>query len=892
MRASALFAVLLAGLPIASAADPTPADFFESKVRPVLVSRCFSCHTDTQQGGLRVDSREALLSGGKRGPALVAGKPAESLLIQAVSQRHATLRMPPGPPLEPQEITNLEQWVRDGAVWPETPREFFLSSVRPLIENNCLGCHSENPRAGLRLDTREGITKGGRSGPPVIPGDPQHSLLMQAVRQEHATIKMPPAGRLPDAAIAKLTRWIQDGAQWFDAPSSNSTYVLRPDQKAFWSFQPVKKTDPPAAADPNWNRNPVDRFIYAKLRENSLTPGKRADKLTLIRRATFDLTGLPPTRDEMNAFVADPSPNAYEKLVDRLLASPRYGERWGRHWLDLVRYADTAGDAADFPIPEMYKYRNYVIDAFNKDKPYNQFLKEQIAGDLLPAANDDQRWEQIVATGYLTVTRRVGVSPTADRHVTIEDTIDNFGKSLLGLSVGCARCHDHKFDPIPTADYYALYGIFDSSNYPASGEEHNPYRNGMVYRVGAEKAAEILKPFEDALAPWKKLERAKFNEYQEFQDKKILTPGRSREIVWKELSEVRAQLRPVAESFPPLEAAWAIGEGTPHDVKIQRGGEPKNLGEEVRRGFPLILGGQKVPETETGSGRRQLAEWLADAKNPLTTRVIVNRIWHYHFGRGIVATTSDFGVRGSAPTHPELLDFLAARFQEDGWSFRKMHKFLMMSEAYQLSSLDVAANSATDPSNNFFWRQNRTRLDAEEISDSIRLLSGTLDFSRGERHPFPNERTYFFRQHEPFTAEYPNPRRSVYAMQQRIVKNPYLDLFDGSDGNLPMPERKSTTTSLQALYLMNSEFISEQSEAITKRLLAAAATDPARLQWAYSTIFGRPPAQTEIAEGTKFLSKLAGEYKTTGCAGAACSQQAWTSFIHSMLASNAFLFVD
>ncbi|MES1260982.1 MAG: PSD1 and planctomycete cytochrome C domain-containing protein [Acidobacteriota bacterium] len=884
--------LLLAAASMAFAAEPgtspeAAGEFFEAKIRPLFASRCSSCHGDKETSGLRLDSRAAILKGGKSGPAIVPGKPDESLLIQAVAHRHPRLRMPPNGQLEPREVADLEQWVKEGAVWPESPREFFLSKVKPVFDASCMACHGAAAQAGLRLDSRESLLKGGKSGPAVIPGDPARSLLMQAVRQDHDTLKMPPAGRIPDEAIANLGKWVKDGAVWPEGkPGDLPVYVLRPDQKAFWSFQPLRKPPVPEADRPEWNRNPVDRFIYAKLKEKGLTPGRKADKATLLRRATFDLTGLPATREEVAAFMADQSPNAFETRLDKMLASQQYGERWGRHWLDVARYADTAGDAADFPVPEMYKYRNYVIDSFRHDKPYNQFLREQIAGDLLPYKDDDQRWEQIVATGYITVSRRVGVSPTGDRHVTLEDTIGNFGQTMLGLSIGCARCHDHKFDPIPTADYYALYGIFDSTTYPFSGEEHNPYRGNFVYRVGAAKAAEILKPFDEVFAPWKKLERQKFAEYQEFQDKKILTPGRSREVVWKELTEVRENLKPFAEAYPPLETAWAASEGKPHDVKIQIYGEPKNTGALVRRGFPLILGGMKVPESETGSGRKELAEWLTDPANPLPARVMVNRIWHYHFGKGIVATTSDFGVRGAAPTHPELLDYLASRFLEDGWSVRKMHKLILLSETYQLASAEVPANSAVDPQNSYLWRQNRQRLDAEEISDSIRLLSGTLDLSMGGRQPFPNDRTYFYRQHEPFTGNFDNPRRAVYGMQQRIQKNPYLDLFDGPDGNLPMSERRSTTTSLQALYLMNSEFLAKQSGLIADKLMAAAAATPQRIEWAYETIFGRAPQPAELQQGGQFLATLGKEY------GEADGRKAWASYIHAMLSSNPFLFVD
>jgi cytochrome c553 len=501
-----------------------------------------------------VDSRAALLKGGKSGPAIVPGAPAQSLLIQVVAHTHARLKMPPTGKLDPQDVANLDQWVKEGAIFPESRQEFFLSKVAPVLRADCAGCHGDSAQGGLRVDSLEALLKGGRSGPAIVPGDPDRSLLIQAVHQS-GSLKMPPAGKISGEAIANLSQWIKDGAAWVENAKAGdaSVYVLRPDQKAFWSFQPVRKQAAPAADRPDWNRNPIDQFIYAKLKEKGLKPGRKADRATLLRRATFDLTGLPPAREDIAAFVNDPSPGAFEKRVDRMLTTQQYGERWGRHWLDLVRYADTAGDAADFPIPEMYKYRNYVIQAFVKDKPYDQFLREQIAGDFLPASSEEQRWEQTVATGYITVSRRVGVSPKADRHVTLEDTIGNLGQTMLGLSVGCARCHDHKFDPIPTADYYALYGILDSTTYPFSGEEHNPYRGDFVYRVGKEKAADILKPFDDAFAPWQKREREKFNEYQSFQDKKILTPGRSREVVWKELTQIRQDLVPFAEAYPALE---------------------------------------------------------------------------------------------------------------------------------------------------------------------------------------------------------------------------------------------------------------------------------------------------------------------------------------------------
>ena len=878
---------LVACLAISSSgAELDKADFFETKIRPLLATRCFACHGQTATAGLGLSVRDSAMRGGRSGPAIVPGKPEESLLLRAVAHTHSTLKMPPNGKLDPQKIADLEQWIRDGAVWPDSPREFFLSKIKPVLDEKCTGCHGPNPQGGLRLDTKAGFAKGGKSGSKGLP-----ELLIQAIRYEHASLKMPPAGKLPAATIADFERWAKQGAEWADAPETLSPYFIRPEQKAFWSFQPVRVTDPPAVAVADWNRNPIDRFVYSALERKSMRPGARAGKLALIRRVTFDLTGLPPSPAEIEAFVGDVAPDAYAQLVDRLLASPHYGERWGRHWLDLARYADTAGDASDFPVPEAYKYRNWVIDAFNRDMPYDRFVRDQIAGDLLPASNDDERWRQTLATGYLAISRRIGVSPHQERHVTIEDTIDNTTRTFLGLSVGCARCHDHKFDPIPTSDYYALYGIFDSSTYPFAGSEHRPQRADFVYRVGAAKAREILRPFEEELVPWNKRERQKFEEYQEFQNRKITTPGRSRQVVWNELLALREERRAVAEKFPKLETAYAIGEGDPHDVPIQKMGEPQSPGPVAPRGFLQILGGQKLSGNE-GSGRRQLADWIASAENPLTPRVMVNRIWHYHFGEGLVSTTNDFGVRGAAPTNPALLDYLAGHFVSGGWSVKAMHRLILLSETYRLSSEGMAANIAADPRNQLHWRQNRRRLDAESISDSVRLLSGSLDLTRGEQHPFPNERTYFYRQHEPFSEFYPNRKRTLYGLQQRFQKNGYLDLFDGPDGNLPLSERKSTTTSLQALWLMNSKFLHEESDAIAERLRSSAPAAKARVDWAFRNIFGHPATSADLQQSDEFLARLARDHRTSGCEGALCDQRVWASYIRAMFSSNSFLFVD
>ena len=872
------FALAALSLPLFAA--ETPGDFFESKVRPVL-ARCYGCHAENAVAGLRVDSREGLLRGGKSGPAIVVGAPDESAVVQAVKGIGGRMAMPPaGNRLEAHEIEALSRWIAMGAPWPLSPREFFAGRIQPVLAQKCLGCHAETPQGGLRLDTREALLKGGKSGPAIVPGNAAESLLIRAVSYDHA-LKMPPTGALPVETVADFKQWIDDGAVWpGGAAAAVSEYVISDEHRAHWAFQPLADAPAPPAADEDDGANAVDRFLSAKLREKSLAPSPPAGKRALIRRLTYDLTGLPPSPREVEAFAADASPDAYEKLVERLLASPAYGERWGRHWLDIARYADTAGDAGDFPVPEAYKYRNYVIDSFNRDKPYDEFIREQIAGDLLPYETEEERWEQTIATGYIAISRRIGVSPHRLRHITIEDTIDNLGKTFLGLSIQCARCHDHKFDPIPTADYYALYGIFDSSIYPHAGAEHLPYRSDFVYRTGAEKAREALRDYEKKLIVWNDREREKFREYQSFQNMLITTPGRNRAVVWRELEAIRAERAVFARTEPPLETAYAVRDGGPKDAAIQVYGDPKSKGPLVRRGFLQILGGKKLPEGYAGSGRLLLADAVADPENPLTARVMVNRIWHHHFGAGLVKTTSDFGMRGSPSTHPALLDYLARYFIDGGWSVKRMHRLIVHSRAYRRASLDNAENHAIDPQNNLLWRANRRRLDAEQIRDSLLAFSGDLDRSMGGRHPFPHRRTYFYRQHEPFTEEYATNLRSVYMMQQRIQKNPYLDLFDGPDGNLPLSERKATTTTLQALFLMNSKFLHEQSQTIAERWTARAAGPRAFIDRAYRTIFGRAPTPAETLRGESFL------------AAAGPASRARPSYLRAMLSSNEFLFTD
>ncbi|HUX87633.1 MAG TPA: DUF1549 and DUF1553 domain-containing protein, partial [Chloroflexota bacterium] len=520
-------------------------------------------------------------------------------------------------------------------------------------------------------------------------------------------------------------------------------------RQTYWAFQPVIAGPPPTVKDMAWALNALDRFVLARLEDRGLSPVSIADKRTLIRRATYDLIGLPPAPEAIDGFLADESPDAFVRVVESLLASPHYGERWGRHWLDLVRYADTAGDNSDYPVPQLYKYRNWVIRAFNDDKPYDLFLREQIAGDLMPAADERDKCDKIIATG-----------PRYPWHLTIDDTIDNLGRTVLGLTINCARCHDHKFDPLTNDDYYALYGFFQSTRYPWPGIEDDKVPRDLVPLVSAEAAAmaqserqrqrsaldaRIKQLEDDSAAAAKALEEAMKADGNQKRARVAEAKERVRELD-QALRGPRKERGILIKKALPIEMAYAVAEGTKKvgNARIYINGNPERAGNEAPRHFPKVLGGMELPPEIKGSGRLELARWLSDPNNPLTARVMVNRIWQFHFGRGIVATPNDFGIRGKPPTHPELLDFLAARFMADGWSIKSLHRLIMLSGTYRLSSENDAANDQADVNNDLRWRFDRRRLDAESIRDAMLTLSGGLDESMGGAHPFPDQTTWEF----------------------------------------------------------------------------------------------------------------------------------------------------
>lgn len=883
-------------------------------------------------------------------------------------------------------IVSLRSARTAGLQQPEASREgleFFEKRVRPVLAENCYGCHSDRgkkPQGELRLDMMEWLLRGGASGKPaVVPGDPEKSLLILAVRQTDAKLQMPPGDKLTPEQIKDLEQWIKMGAP---APKDKNSAVAVisydwNEAKKFWAFQPVKSFEPPKVKKESWAKSPIDRFILAKLEEKGLKPIGDADKLTLIRRATFDLTGLPPTPEEIDGFLADPSPKAFEKVVDRLLASPAYGEKWGRHWLDVVRYADTAGDNSDYPVPAGYRYRNYVIESFNQDKPYDQFIREQIAGDLLPSATEKEKFEKIIATGYLAMSRRFG-SRNESMNLTIDDTIDNLGKAFLGLSTSCARCHDHKFAPIPTKDYYALYGIFNSSRYSFPGSEIYKHPAEYVALASGEKAQtfyrqqqelndlddrhefliaekgtaarnkkakeqtakDAAQPVANTPAPdkEKKADAAKANnqsndktepqktDSQPEPAKTTLTgsplrpadynrdadnwgrAGQSKRMPEEndaELKQVNARIAELHAQMAKVDKAYAVVEGLPKNARVHRKGEIKNLGDEVPRGFLTILGGQKLPADYKGCGRDLLAGWIADAKNPLTARVMVNRIWEYHFGKGLVQTPNDFGARGKAPTHPELLDWLADRFVAEGWSIKKMHKLMMRSRVYQLASVDAtgrqgdratgriaAANAAMDVNNDYLWRFNRRRLEAEEIRDAILGVAGTLDRSIGGEHPFPAETTWRFTQHEQFFATYETKRRSIYVMQQRLKKHPFFEVFDGADQSATTDVRSQSITPVQALFLMNSSLLHEASDQFAVRVEVVSDLLPERINHAFRLAIGRTATLLEIKEATAYLQQTRQELAAAKMAEEKLNRAALASYLRVVFGSNEFLYVD
>jgi cytochrome c553 len=1040
--------------PAPSSPVPSSPEFFKTKVQPVLNARCGKCHTDAMSGGLRIDSRDALINGGDSGAAIVPGDPATSLLVQAIEQT-GDLKMPKGgPKLSDEEIADIKAWIKAGAVWPvdsaAAPEhaapslasaseaggsDFFENKVRPILANNCYSCHTDGAAADLHIDSREALLKGGKSGPAIVPGDPAKSLMIQAVEQT-GKLKMPQGGKLTAAEVQTLCDWVKMGAPW-PAASANMASAkdnITPEQRAFWSFQPIHVPEEPKVKDVHWAKTPIDKFVLAKLEAEGLKPAPEADRRTLIRRATFDLTGLPPTPEEVEAFEKDKSPNAFAKVVDRLLASPRYGERWGRHWLDVARYADDDVRGLDpkgrgyMPFAGAYVYRDWVIKAMNQDVPYDQFVRMQLAGDFLARDAHGDAWhDDIAATAYIGDGPWIWdqAEPIQGRADERAERVDAVSRGLIGLTVGCARCHNHKYDPISQKDYYSMVGLFADSRfkeYPVVSppevdayklkvkhyvelaterDEFNKFASRSLadalafqtskYMVAAwqvsgapkltvDQAADkanldpqLLDRWVDYLKSnakypylkdWKAMVAAGGSEDQakaladafqkivlkvNFADKEIekeneeiqikagsedrsryidttpdkfqtfdeFCPGcalvikslppddgalfddlfRARSpdgdipkpavLVFRGwelkrrlgpamqdyLSELDGQIADAKKAIPEYPYVNGIADvAKPEDVRLNLRGNPHTLGDPVPRKFLAVLSSPEAKPFSQGSGRLEFANALI--ASPIFTRVIVNRVWKWHFGTGIVNTPDDFGARGDAPSDPELLDYLSAEFQKDGMSLKKLQREIMLSAVYQMSDVESPEAHEKDGANRYYSHFGRQRMDAETLRDSVLFASGDLDLKdvSGPSTDFGPD----------------NKRRTVFCKVSRFRLSPYLEVFDFPNPGFSADQRFSSNVPLQRLYFMNDAFVYGQAAKLSDRVFAEP-TDEARIRQMYMLLFGRQPTEKELSLGETFVKTTP---EKAGYTVQGEPVTAWKEYARILLSSNEFEFID
>lgn len=765
--------------------------------------------------------------------------------------------------------------------------EFFEKKVRPVLVNRCYGCHSAEtkPAGGLRVDDRHGLLRGGASGPAVVPGNPADSILIQRIRHTDPTRRMPKeGGPVTDAELADLTAWIQAGVAWPKEVIPSSIGRPRPSYEKLkathWAWQPLTDPVPPPVRNTAWPSSNLDRFIAAKLEQSNLAPVGDASRLTLIRRVTFDLTGLPPTPPEIDQFLNDRRPEAYARLVDRLLQSPRFGERWGRHWLDIARYAESTGPSRNIPYPYAWRYRDYVLDAVNRDVPYDRFVQEQVAGDLLPASSPTERDRLLTATGFLALGGKDVNQRFKERFQmdNVDEQIDTVSRSVLGLTVSCARCHDHKFDPIPVTDYYALAGIFTSTDIGAglrsrmggSGLDYYDSKNLVRLSVKAPQPdPEALREAQARVAAAKK----EWDAIRGTKEGLSIGPnGRPKQQPFRFAFE-RAQ-SDLWELTTEAEQGYAIhavrDAAKPADTEVRLRGEAERLGPVVARGFLTTFAVPGAAPVDPGqSGRLQFAQWLTSPRNPLTPRVVVNRVWHHLFGQGIVTSVDNFGINGAPPSHPELLDHLASGFIRDGWSIKKLVRSIVLSRTYRLGSEATAAHREADPANVLLWRHSPRRLEAEEIRDAILAASGQLDVNPPGRSAAAKLRMVEMRDDGPEAlglheqADHAR-HRSVYLPLLRGVVPKALQPFDPVAQSLVTGQRDATTVPAQALFLLNSSFVRRQSLALAEQLLAQSSLSAAqRVGHAYRRTLGREPSPAEVNRTLAFLESFEGAYRTS-----------------------------
>lgn len=765
--------------------------------------------------------------------------------------------------------------------------EFFERKVRPLLSEHCYSCHGEEKQKGhLRLDSPEFIRAGGDGGAVVVAGAPEKSRLILAVGYEDEDLKMPPKNKLPAPMVQALTDWVRLGAPMpaSDSPApapARRDFQITDQDRTHWAFQPVRKPPIPATANsPSTAGNPIDAFIHAKRSDKSLAPNPPAARRELIRRATYDLTGLPPTIEEVETFLGDQSPAAWENLIDRLLNSPRYGEKWGRHWLDLVRFAESNSYERDGDKPHAWRFRDYVIRAFNADKPFDRFIREQLAGDELPDADN----ESLIATGYY----RLGIwdDEPADRELARYDGLDDIvattSQVFLGLTVDCARCHNHKMDPISQRDYYAMLAFFQNVNHYKNGgptDEAPLFENAEERQKFESRQREIDQRREELQSEIAAIEKTFRSSYEELEPEQDLSKREFRKLVREEGKRVLGEekfthyesLRKELETIKPAVAknvALVVTEASPEPqpTYLLLRGSPAMKGDPVEPQFLQVLStATPVPKpTARTTGRRlALADWIASPNNPLTARVMVNRIWQYHFGRGLVRSPNNFGLQGDRPTHPELLDWLASEFIARGWSLKAMHRLIMTSQTYQMSAQGQPAALAADPQNDWFWRYDMRRLTAEEIRDSILALTGKLNlrmFGPGVFVDIPKE--VMAGQSEPGKGWGKSPpeeqaRRSVYIKVKRSLLTPILESFDLAETDRSAPVRFVTTQPTQALGMLNGDFLNQQAELFATRLRYEAGEDLQRqVKLGLRLATMRPPTEIEIQRGMSLIDTL------------------------------------
>jgi hypothetical protein len=712
--------------------------------------------------------------------------------------------------------------------------QFFENRIRPVLADNCYKCHSvqsDKVKGGLLLDSREGLLKGGDSGPAIVPRSSDRSLLIKAVRRTDPDLQMPPKGdALSERAINDLADWIKMGA-----PDPRTATVAQnswsDSGRSHWAWQPLHSPAVPETTDSSWAKTAVDHFILAALEQKGLKPNAPADKRTLIRRASFDLIGLPPTKEEVESFLRDDSPEAFAKVVDRLLASPHYGERWGRHWLDVARYSDTKGQIPrqreDPNYPFAWTYRDYVIRSINDDKPFNLFVIEQLAADKLPATTRNPT--NLCALGFLTVGDRfMGM-----QNDIINDRIDVVTKGFLGLTVSCARCHDHKFDPIPTKDYYSLFGVFSSCVEPK-------FEPVILKNVGGPEYSDYYKQRMD-LEQEKDTLDGKLRELRRTRDRDGLRQ------LQRDLRQNQTKVAKLELTHPgaPPRAMVLEDLRRPHDSPVLIRGDAGKKGDIVPRHFLEVLSGSYRPAFTNGSGRLDLAWAIVSKQNPLTPRVLVNRLWLHHFGEGFVPSPDDLGTRCEPPSNPQLLDYLAARFVEDGWSLKKMHRLIMTSSVYQESSANNPRFAQLDPDNRLLWRANIRRLEFEALRDSLLAIGGDLDPTMFGR-PVDIES-------EPFST-----RRTIYGKVDRSDVADVLVNFDFANPDMPTGRRHDTTVPQQALFLMNSPLVIEQAKKLVALPEFLSCSDEAeRINFLYERIYQRPPRSEEVSLAEDFIGQSA-----------------------------------